>query len=105
MRWTVAIVIIAMIGAAVALAVAGWEAGAIIGLLVAVSAMIAPMLAVIYKTDQHTTELQTISEQTNGTLDKRIKAAVAAGIEAHLVEAQTRTGPPDHGQRGRRPRL
>lgn len=69
MRLLVGVVVVALIAGAVGLGLAGWEGTAIAGLLAALAAVIGPILALLYRTDQQTQ-----------TLDKRIQAAVKAGI-------------------------
>lgn len=83
----VATIILAMTGAAVALAFAHWDAPTIVGLLVGLGAVITPLLALLYKTDSQSATLDNqsatlahIDERTNGGLDRRIASAVQAAV-------------------------
>lgn len=77
------VVLVCLVGAATALAIAGWDSGAILGLLTGIAGVAVPLLAAVkslgdlrHATDQQTVTLAKIDHQTNGVLTDRIHAAV-----------------------------
>lgn len=63
-------VIIAMIIAAVALAYAGWDTAAIVGLMAGISALAAPLLALIVKSDNLADETRNVHDIVNSQRSK-----------------------------------
>lgn len=85
MKTTLSIVVaLSIVAGSFALAALDWEPTAIIAFVTALIAVVTPMMVNIHKTDKQTETIAQIDDHTNGQLDKRIKAAVAQGIEAHL---------------------
>jgi hypothetical protein len=77
------LVLACLIGAAVALAYAGWDSGAILGLLTGITGVAVPLLAAVKglvdmrkESHEQTQTLAKIDHQTNGALDARIESGV-----------------------------
>lgn len=83
------VLIVALLGAAVALAFAGWDGTAILGLLTAlggvggVAVTLLDRLTNVHRVNvEQTGQLDTISRRVNGELDARIAAGAQAAAEA-----------------------
>lgn len=98
------VVLVALIGAGVALALAHWDAGAIAGLLTAIIGVAAVALGQLdqlaksrHEQAQNTATLAVIDKRTNGELDARIASAVTAALNtlpAPVVAPTANPSPP-----------
>lgn len=97
-RWTLLAgvsLFVALLTAGVVLAAfTRWEPGAITGFLAGVAGLGVPLLAVLRATHAQNTTLAKIDEQTNGGLDKRIAAGVAAALRGHQTSTMHVMPPP-----------
>lgn len=93
-----AVVLLSLIGAAIALAYAGWDGNAIMGLLTGITGVSVPLVAAVSRltdlknaTDAQTVVLAKIDHQTNGVLTERIRTAVRDEMNApiNLVPVST----------------
>lgn len=88
----VGIVIVAFIGAAVALAYAHWDSIAIAGLLTALAPIVVSFLVLVVKTDHQTEKIQQISEQTDSVLDRRIVTGATKALDNRLPHLADKVG-------------
>lgn len=86
-------VLFCLIAAAVALAYAGWDSGAILGLLTGITGVAVPLLAAVksltdlkHATEQQTVVLAKIDHQTNGVLTDRIAEGAETAVRKVLNE-------------------
>jgi uncharacterized transporter YbjL len=94
------VVLVCLVGAAVALALAGWSGNAIMGLLTGIIGVAGPLIAVTARltdlktaTDAQTLTLAKIDHQTNGVLNQRIKDAVHSALN-EPIELTPVSAPP-----------
>lgn len=81
--------VVCLIGAGVALALAGWKTEAIVGLLTGLAGVAAVLLPLLNRTInveketvQQTQQLGVITHQTNGVLSERIRAEVEDAVRS-----------------------
>lgn len=84
---TVAIALVAIVAivAAAVLFVSGDNVLERLGVLVGIAGLVIPLVASLVKADQAAASSHRAAEQTNGSLDARIAAAVAEALQARRV--------------------
>lgn len=96
--------VVALLGAAVALALAGWDGTAITGLLVGLAGVAVPVVALLDRfvnlqrvnveqsqtLERQDEQLTTINRRVNGELDERIRAGAQAAAVAAAEEVLRR---------------
>lgn len=91
------VIIVATLGGAVALSLAGREVSAIVGLIGPVGAAAALLVATLgklvqldRKTDEQTAKIEQVAEQTNGALRQHIDESIRAALDTHLGDRTER---------------
>jgi hypothetical protein len=84
------VVIIALSGAAVALAAAGWKAESIIGLLGAIGTVASLLIAALPRLSRLESQVDQVAHQTNGMMDKRIEHAAETAARRVIAEQHER---------------
>lgn len=90
------VLLVCLVGAAVALTFAGMDPAAIVGLLTGIAGIGATLVGLLGKlsslhqeTTQQTASIAKIDHQTNGVLDDRIHKAVSVAIQQQVPHAVT----------------